>query len=121
MKTDVLLLHSTCFSMLFTPNNSLFFPLLFFSTIALGRDHKLIADGNLYFTILTVTIFEIKINETFCEIILSCVKSNEDYTNICLFVIYTAPSGMTTKSIRQYFPPWEVVIFQVQEVLNYRR
>jgi len=89
--------------MLFTPNNSLFFSSAFFSTIALGRDHKLIADGNLYFKLLTVTIFEIKINETFCEIILSCVKSNEDYTNTCLFVIYTAPSGMTTKSIRSSY------------------
>lgn len=81
----------------------------------------MIADGKLYFKILTVTIFEIKINETFCEIILSRVKSNEDYTNICLFVIYTAPSGMTTRSIRQYFSPREVVIFQVQDVLKYRR
>lgn len=96
-------------------------PSFFFSTIALGRDHKLIADGNLYFKILTVTIFEIKINETFFEIILSCVKSNEDYTNMCLFVIYTAPSGMTTKSNRLYFPRWEVVIFQVQDDLTYRR
>lgn len=81
----------------------------------------MIADGNLYFKILTVTIFEIKINETFREIILSRVKSNEDYTNICLFVIYTAPSGMTTRSIRQYFSPWEVVIFQVQDGLKSRR
>jgi len=77
----------------------------------------LIADGSLYFKILTVTIFEIKINETFCEIILSCVKSNEDYTNIGLFVIYTAPSGMTTKSIRQYYSPWKVVILKVQDGL----
>lgn len=93
----------------------------FFSTIALGRDHKLIADGNLYFKILTVTIFEIKINETFFEIILSCVKSNEDYTNMRLFVICTAPSGMTSKSNGLYFPRWEAVISQVQDALKYRR
>lgn len=92
-----------------------------FFLFPLGRDQKLIADGNLYFKILTVTSFEIKINETFGEIILSCVKSNEDYSNICLFVIYTALSGMTTKSIRQYFPLWEVVLFQVQDGPKCRR